>query len=295
MTGYRNVPTSTVHGDNGIDYAYRKCGVAGDRPLVLLQHFRGNLDNWDPALVDLLAGSREVIAFDNVGVGASTGSVPASVTQMAHDAIAFVSALDLKRIDLLGYSVGGFVAQEIALIRPDLIERMVLASTAPQGGDAMHGWVRDVIDDTGSPDITPQGFLNVFFSPTETSQAAGVEFFGRITARTVDPDTPTDWATRNAQYDAIVQWGIPNHSMLERLRGITQPVLVANGDGDRMIPPRYTHLLGGLLPDAQVKIYPDAAHGFLFQHHKEFADDVSQFLDRVSTSPASSDAAPIGV
>jgi pimeloyl-ACP methyl ester carboxylesterase len=247
--------------------------------LVLLQHFRGNLDNWDPALVDLLAATREVIAFDNVGVGASTGQVPPCVTQMAHDAIIFLSALDPAGIDLLGYSLGGFVAQEIALIRPDLVERMVLAATAPQGGARMHGWARDVIDATGSPETTPHGFLQVFFAPSDTSQAAGMEFFGRITARTADRDTPTDWSTRNAHYDAIVQWGIPNHSMLERLRGITQPVFVTNGDADPMILPRYTHLLGGLLPDAKVKIYPDAAHGFLFQHHDEFAADVAHFLD----------------
>ena len=280
MSGYQNVPTSTVRGQNGIDYAYRRCGVAGERPLVLLQHFRGNLDNWDPALVDLLAGNREVIAFDNVGVGASSGEVPPSVTQMAHDAITFLSALDLARIDLLGYSLGGFVAQEVALIRPDLVERIVLAATAPQGGAGMHGWARDVIDAIGSPETTPQGFLQVFFADSDTSQAAGREFFGRITARTADRDTPNDWSTRNAHYDAVVQWGIPNHSMLERLRGITHPVLVANGDADPMILPRYTHLLGGLLPDAEVKIYPDAAHGFLFQHHKEFAADVDQFLAR---------------
>jgi pimeloyl-ACP methyl ester carboxylesterase len=227
-----------------------------------------------------LAATREVIAFDNVGVGASSGQVPPSVTQMAHDAITFLSALDLARIDLLGYSLGGFVAQEIALIRPDLVERIVLAATAPQGGAGMHGWARDVIDAIGSPETTPQGFLQVFFADSDTSQAAGREFFGRITARTADRDTPNDWSTRNAHYDAVLRWGVPNHSMLERLRGITHPVLVANGDADPMILPRYTHLLGGLLPDAEVKIYPDAAHGFLFQHHKEFAADVDQFLAR---------------
>src|SRR5262245_56020015 len=133
MTSYHSVKTLKVLGANGIEYAYRRFGNPAERPLVLLQHFRGNLDNWDPALVDALAFGREVIAFDNVGVGASTGVVPPSVTQMAHDAMTFLSALGMTRVDLLGFSMGGFVAQEIALIRPDLVERIVLAATAPQG------------------------------------------------------------------------------------------------------------------------------------------------------------------
>lgn len=280
MTGYLSVPTSTTQGANGIEYHYRRFGNPAERPLVLLQHFRGNLDNWDPALLDVLAEGREVIAFDNTGVGASTGVVPPSVTQMGHDAIAFLSALDLTRVDLLGFSLGGFVAQELALIRPDVVERIVLAATAPQGAPGMHGWIADIIDAVGSAETSGDQLLHAFFTDTENSRAAGVEFLGRIFARTEDRDEPTDWATRTAHYDAVTQWGIPNHSMLERLRGITQPVLVANGDSDRMILPRYTHLLGGLLPEASVKIYPDAGHGFLFQHHAQFAADTARFLDQ---------------
>ena len=280
MTSYQDASASTVTGSNDVTYVYRRVGTsAGSRPLALLQHFRGNLDNWDPALIDALAAGREVIAFDNVGVGATTGQVPASVTEMAHGAIAFISALDLTRVDLLGYSLGGFVAQEIALIRPDLVERIVLAATAPQGAPGMHGWVSDIIDAVGSPETTGEQLLHAFFAASESSRAAGGGFLGRIFARTDDRDEPTDWPTRTAHYDAVVQWGIPNISLLERLTGISQPVFVANGDNDRMILPRYSHLLGGLLPDARVKIYPDAAHGFLFQHHAEFATDVTAFLD----------------
>lgn len=280
MTGYVRVATSTTQGANGIEYHYRRFGNPSRRPLVLLQHFRGNLDNWDPALLDALAEGREVIAFDNTGVGASTGTVPPSVTQMAHDALAFLSALGLTRVDLLGFSLGGFVAQELALIRPDVVERIVLAATAPQGAPGMHGWIADIIDAVGSAETTGEQLLHAFFTDTENSRSAGAEFLGRIFARTQDRDQPTDWATRVAHYDAVVQWGIPNHSMLERLRAITHPVLVANGDNDRMILPRYTHLLGGLLPDAAVNIYPDAGHGFLFQHHGEFAADTASFLDQ---------------
>lgn len=280
MASYQDSATSTATGANGVTYSYRRMGTSNSaQPLVLLQHFRGNLDNWDPALIDALAAEREVIAFDNVGVGATTGQVPASVTQMAYGAIAFISALDLTRVDLLGYSLGGFVAQEIALIRPDLVERIVLAATAPQGAPGMHGWVSDIIDAVGSPETTGDQLLHAFFTTSESSRIAGGEFLSRIFARTDDRDEPTDWPTRTAHYDAVVQWGIPNVSLLERLTGISQPVLVANGDSDRMILPRYSHLLGGLLPDATVKIYPDAAHGFLFQHHAAFATDVNSFLD----------------
>lgn len=278
MTSYLDVSTSTAVGDNGISYSYRQYGNAATRPLVLLQHFRGNLDNWDPALLDALARDRVVVAFDNTGVGASTGDVPRSVTQMAYDAISFIAALGLEHVDILGFSLGGFVAQEIALIRPDLVGRIVLAATAPQGASGMHGWADDIIDAVGSTQTTADQLLHAFFTESATSRAAGGEFLGRIFARSEGRDEGTDWATRNAHYDAVVQWGIPNHSMLERLTAITHPVFVANGDSDRMILPRYSHLLAGLLPTAAMKIYPDAGHGFLFQHHGEFADDVSAFL-----------------
>jgi pimeloyl-ACP methyl ester carboxylesterase len=144
----------------------------------------------------------------------------------------------------------------------------------------MHGWVRDIIDAVGSPNTTPPGLLHAFFTASETSQLAGKQFLGRFTERTTDRDEQTSWQTRNAHYDAVVQWGIPNVSLLERLQAITLPVFVANGDDDRMILPRYSHLLAGLIDGATIKIYPDAAHGFLFQHHAEFAADVNAFLDR---------------
>ena len=210
MVGYADTSTRRVAADNAIEYAYRELGV-GDVPLVLLQHFRGNLDNWDPALIDALAADRRVVTFDNLGVGATTGSTPNTVEAMAQGAIAFLEAMDFQRVDLLGFSIGSFVAQEIALIRPDLLRA-------------------------------------------------------------------TTWQTRQAQYDAVCAWGIPNHSLLQRVAAIDLPVFVCNGDSDPMIPPRYSYLLAGLLPDARVKIYPDSAHGFLFQHHSEFAADVNALL-----------------
>jgi pimeloyl-ACP methyl ester carboxylesterase len=274
---YADTTSRRVAADNAIEYAYRDLGES-EVPLVLLQHFRGNLDNWDPALVDALAAGRRVVTFDNVGVGATSGATPSTVEAMAHDAIAFVDAIGLERIDLLGFSIGSFVAQEIALIRPDLVRRLVLASAAPQGAPGMHGWAPEVIAAVGGREPNPQGYLDVFFANTETSRQAGQEAAGRIFGRTTNRDEPTSWQTRQAQYDAICAWGIPNHALLERVTGIQLPVFVANGDSDPMILPRYSYLLAGLLPDARLKIYPDSAHGFLFQHHSEFAADVHAFL-----------------
>jgi pimeloyl-ACP methyl ester carboxylesterase len=279
LVTYTDASTHRVTAGNAIEYAYRELGD-GDMPLVLLQHFRGNLDNWDPALVDALAAERRVVAFDNVGVGATTGATPNTVEAMAHDAIAFLEAMSFQRVDLLGFSLGSFVAQEIALIRPNLLRRVVLASSAPQGAAGMHGWAPEVIGAVGAPETSPEGYLSVFFAPTKTSLEAGQQAAGRIFGRrTTDRDKPTTWQTRQAQYDAVCAWGIPNHSLLERVSAIDLPVFVANGDSDPMILPRYSYLLAGLLPNARLTIYPDSAHGFLFQHHSQFAADVDAFLD----------------
>jgi pimeloyl-ACP methyl ester carboxylesterase len=280
--GYAEVPTQRVAAGNAIEYAYRDLG-AGEVPLVLLQHFRGNLDNWDPDLIDALAANRRVITFDNAGVAATTGTTPSTIEEMAHDAIAFIEALELERVDLLGFSIGSFVAQEIALIRPDLLRRIVLASAAPRGAADMHGWAPEVIGAVGGREPNPQGYVQVFFAPTDTSRRAGQQVVQRIFGkRQADRDAPTTWQTRQAQYDAVCAWGIPNHALLERVAAIELPVFVANGDSDAMILPRYSHLLAGLLPDARVTIYPDSAHGFLFQHHARFAADVDDFLGDAS-------------
>jgi pimeloyl-ACP methyl ester carboxylesterase len=276
-TDYTDAAIRRITADNGIEYAYRDLG-AGEVPLVLLQHFRGNLDNWDPALVNDLAAQRRVVTFDNVGVGGTTGTTPNTVAAMAHGAIAFIEAMDLTTVDLLGFSIGSFVAQEIALIRPDLLRRVVLGSSAPQGAPGMHGWAPDVIDAVGQPEPNPQGYIDVFFAPTPTSRASGQQVAGRIFGRTTNRDAPTTWQTRQAQYDAVCTWGIPNHSLLERVGAIDVPVLVANGDSDPMILPRYSYLLAGLLPNARLIIYADSAHGFIFQHHTQFAADVNSFL-----------------
>jgi pimeloyl-ACP methyl ester carboxylesterase len=276
---YIDAPTQTLRASNGVDYAYRATGAGDAIPLVALQHFRGNLENWDPALIDALARGRLVITFDNRGVAATTGTTPSTIAQMGLDAIDFIDALGVGQVDLLGFSIGSFVAQEIALVRASIVRRVVLASSAPQGARGMHGWAPGVIGAVGKPKTSPEEYLSVFFSQSETSRAAGQEVLGRIFgARTANRDVDTSWQTRQAQYDAVCAWGQPNHSILERVAAIDKPVFVANGDSDPMILPHYSYLLAGLIPGARLEIYPDSAHGFLFQHHAQFAADVDAFL-----------------
>jgi pimeloyl-ACP methyl ester carboxylesterase len=278
--GYSELANEHISAANGIDYAYRDTGGGseGAVPLVLLQHFRGNLDNWDPALIDALAATRRVIAFDNTGVGGSAGTTPDTIEQMARDAIAFLAAMGFGQVDLLGFSIGSFVAQQIALIRPALVRKLVLASSAPQGAAGMHGWAPEVIDAVGTSHTSPEAYLGVFFARSAASRQTGQQALRRIYARTENRDTATTWATREAQYDAVCTWGIPDHAKLQRLSCLQMPVFVANGESDPMILPHYSYLLAGLMPQARVKIYPDSAHGFLFQHHAEFAADVGAFL-----------------
>jgi pimeloyl-ACP methyl ester carboxylesterase len=278
-TSYSQLANQRIPAENGVEYAYREMGE-GWVPLVLLQHFRGNLDNWDPALIDALATSRHVVTFDNVGVGGTTGTTPSTVEEMARGATAFVSAMGYDRVDVLGFSIGSFVAQEIALARPEIVRKLVLASAAPRGAAGMHGWSPDVIGAVGQREGSPEGYLAVFFTGSEASRQAGQQALSRMYTRQADRDDETTWATRLAQYDAVCDWGIPDHAALQRVSAIGAPVFIANGDSDPMILPRFSHLLAGLIPQAELKLYEDAAHGFLFQHHAEFAADVEAFLGR---------------
>lgn len=265
----------------GDSLVYRRFGKQrADCPsLVCLQHFRGNLDSWDPALVDRIARDREVILLDNRGVGGSTGIVPENVTDMARDALAFIDALGLEQVDLLGFSIGGHIAQEIALLRPRLVRRIVLAATAPQGGPDLHRW-SDEVYGLATPDVpSPERFLKLFFSGSEDSQAKGVAYLQRATSRQSDRDASTDLACRDAQLAAITAWGIPDASKLNRLAGITQPTFVAVGDNDTMMHTKNSQLLAEHLPNAHLRIYPDANHGFLDQYPELFADHVTAFLD----------------
>jgi pimeloyl-ACP methyl ester carboxylesterase len=267
---------------DGDELVYRRFGnrQTAAPPLICLQHFRGNLDSWDPALVDRLAQDRDVILLDNRGVGGSTGVVPDNVTDMARDALAFIDALGLDEVDILGFSLGGYVAQQLTLLRPRLVRRLVLAGTAPQGGPDLHRWSDTVYALATADQPTAEDLLSLFFSPSEESRAKGAEYLQRAYQRQDDRDAPTDLATRDAQLTAITAWGIPDATRLNRLAGITQPTLVANGDDDQMMHTKNSRLLAEQLRNAELRIYPDANHGFLDQYPERFADDIAEFLNR---------------
>ncbi|MFL5997550.1 MAG: alpha/beta fold hydrolase [Streptomyces sp.] len=275
---YVDEPNQAIEAANGVRYAYRRCGPSDAPSLVLLSHFRGTLDSWDTALVDALAVEHDVIAFDSVGVGLSTGRACRSVRDLAADTLVFLEALEVRRPDLLGYSMGGFVAQELALLRPHSVRRLVLAATAPRGGPGIHGYPDSVLAHVGVDRRGIQDYLYTFFNHTETSQRSGLEFVGRYIEREHDRDAPVSAAAWAAQYEAVVEWGVPDHGALERLAAVGHPVFVAGGANDLVVPPRALHLLSAALPDAKVKVYPDSGHGFLFQHHRQFTEDVLAFL-----------------
>lgn len=274
-------PNLHVEAADGVTYRYRRFGAADESgvPLLCLVHFRATLDNWDPDLVDNIATEREVILVDLAGVGGSTGVTPNTVDEMAHNVLAFLDALGVRRFDLLGFSLGGFIAQEVALLRPWQLRRLVLAGTAPRGGRDIHQYTAGPIRDTAlADDATAEGLLVLFFEKSASSQALGVEFLKRLALRTAERDTPATLAVRDAQLTAISGWGVRDDTRLQRLASIEQPVLVANGDNDEMVPTKNTYLLAEHLPNARLSVYPDAGHGFLFQYPVEFAAEVNAFL-----------------
>jgi pimeloyl-ACP methyl ester carboxylesterase len=272
-------PTRTVEADNGTTFAYRRFGKQSDVPLVLLQCFRGNIDLWDPIMVDTIATEREVITVDASGVGRSTGSTPHNVPDYARDIISFIDALGLHNIDLLGFSMGGFVAQELTLMRPYLVRQLVLAGTGPEGGRGFHKWADELQSHAFKEEQDAEDLLYLFFTPSEASRAKGMDYLGRIFSRESDQDAVTSLETRDAQIDAIADWGIPDPSKFSRLAGLRQPTLVVNGDHDIMVPTPNTFLLAGHLPNAELVLYPDAAHGALFQYPEDFGNRVNDFLE----------------
>jgi len=274
---YQDAPTTTVDVD-GIPIVYRQVGPEGGVPLVLLHHLTAVLDDWDPAVIDGLAAERRVIAFDNRGVGGSGGTTPDSVEAMAGDAVAFLRAVGLGTVDLLGFSLGGMVAQVIAEQRPGLVRRLILAGTAPAGGQgaASAGLVlQNAVQRAAAEGKHPKHFL--FFSPTPTSQAAADAFLGRLDQRTLqDRDTPVSNETIGAQITALAKW--EQGTSPTGLATVTQPVLVVNGDEDIMLPTINSFELAQSLPNAQLSIYPDSGHGGIFQHHALFVQQSLEFL-----------------
>jgi len=274
---HETAPTRFIDA-NGIRYAYRSFGKESGVPLVFLQHFRGTMDNWDPAVVNGLAKDRPVVLFDNAGIARSGGETPDNIAEMARDALAVIQALGLRQIDLLGFSIGGFVAQQVTLDRPDLVRRVILAGTGPQGGEGMDTFSPEVQAVATQEKAKPEDLLFLFFAPTETSQAAGRAFLGRLGARKEDREPPSNDQVRRAQLVAIQAWGTPQGERYARLREIKQPVLVVNGNNDIMVPTVNSFILSQHLPNAQLILYPDSGHGSLFQYPALFVEHASLFL-----------------
>lgn len=269
-------PTAFVEAD-GIRFAYRRFGAADGVPLMLLQHFTGTMDAWDPSLVDGFARARPVVLFDNAGVSGSSGATPDSVHAMADHAVAFITALGLTRVDLLGFSMGGFVAQVVAAQHPDLVRRIILAGTGPEGGEGIRDIGRVLAQARQASPAEPRLFL--FFEQTESSQEAGRAFLERQARRTIDRDPDSTEQTIAAQLKAIVDWGtLPSTEGAARLRTIIQPVLVVNGKNDLMVPTINSYALFQQLPNAKLILYPDSGHGALFQYSDEFVKEGLQFL-----------------
>lgn len=273
-------PTKFVTvGENS--YAYRQFGVGQGLPLVFFQHFTGTLDNWDPAVTDRLARDRSVVLFENAGIGRSNGKVPETVATMADHAMKFLDAIQLTRVDVLGFSLGGMVAQVIALKRPTLLRRIILAGTGPEGGVGVAmdrpELLRIFVDQKMPPS---EKLLKLFFETTESSQSAGRRFVERLARRTKDIDTPTTAEAAGAQLAAMAAWAKSGGEDHADLKKITQPALVTNGNNDIMIPTVNSFTLSAHLPNAQLIIYPDSGHGALFQHAGAFTSHVSEFLDR---------------
>jgi pimeloyl-ACP methyl ester carboxylesterase len=238
------------------------------------------LDDWDPAVLDGVAATRQVIIFDNRGVGRSGGMTPDSVDAMARDAAAFLDAKGLKQVDLLGFSLGGFVAQRLAVTRPALVRRLILAGTGPAGGEGISNVdaiLTGAMQKATAEGRHPKSFL--FFSPTSSSQRAGQEFLTRLAARKQDLDTPASNETIQAQVKAIALWGSPSNAKEIDLGAIQQPALVVNGNHDIKVPTSNSIALFEKLPNAQLCLYPDSGHGALFQHSPSFVDQVARFLD----------------
>lgn len=275
-TSHNDAPTRTVD-VGGTAFAYREIGTGSGVPVVLLHHFTAVLDDWDPAVVDGLAAERRVILVDLRGVGATGGSTPDSVDAMAADAVAFIHALGLETVDLLGFSLGGMVAQAVVQQEPDLVRRLILAGTSP-AGDAGPANVlpvlQDAIEKATAAGKHPKHFL--FFSPTETSQAAADAFLARLEERTIDRAPAATDETIGAQVTALAKW--ERSSTPAGLANVSQPVLVVNGDNDVMIPTISSFTLAHALPNARLSIYPDSGHGALFQHHELFVRQALEFL-----------------
>ncbi len=275
ITSYAAAPTRTIS-VGGVDFAYRELGPATGVPVVFLHHLAAVLDNWDPRIVDGIAAKHRVITFDNRGVGASSGATPTTIEQMASDAVTFIRALGFDQVDLFGFSMGGMIAQVIAHEQPQLVRKMIIAGTGPAGGEGIDKVTRITYLDSARGLLTrrdPKEFL--FFTRTPNGRRAANEFLARLEERTNDRDKAISVRSFRAQLKAIHRWGQQKPADLS---SIHQPVLVMNGESDKMVPTKNTVDLDRRLPNSQLVVYPDAGHGGVFQFHEDFVKRALEFL-----------------
>ena len=281
MTTYthQTAPTKYVEAE-GIRYAHRRFGRIGAVPLVLNMHFTGTMDHWDPAVTDGLARDREVILFNNAGVSSTSGDVPTSVEEMAADAAAFINALGLVKVDVLGFSLGGLVAQALTVAEPKLVRRLVLVGTGPRSGEGMGSLTPEAQQILGASYSNPDDvWLGMFFTRSARSQAAGHEYLKRFRLRIDNRDPDVTDQVAPAQIEALAKWGTPRPNPYDYLHTIDQPTLVVNGGSDVIIYTVNSYILQQHIPNAQLILYPDANHGSQYQYPGLFVRHVSMFLE----------------
>lgn len=278
-TPFGSAPSRLVSGPSG-EFAFRRAGVSGEAPLVLCQRFRGTIDDWDPALLDVLASERDVVVFDSLGVGSSSGTVPSTVAGMTGAALEFVSLLDVAEVDLLGWSMGGFVALDAALTRPEVVRRLVVAASKPGliPGTPTPG--PEVGRVAGKPVNDAEDLLFLFFPGTAEGRAAGLASLERLQSRSAEP-TVVSAAGAQAQSAALTGWSTGVETAWDRLEELTLPMLVAAGAQDRLMDADNSYAMVRKLSNANLLVYGDAGHAFLFQHAQHFGRHVLDFLRQV--------------
>jgi len=274
---YLNVKTQFISVGR-TKFAYRKLGINTGIPVICLNHLGAVLDYFDPEIIDGLATRHQMITFDNKGVGASEGETPNTVAAMAKDAIAFIRALGYEKVDLFGFSLGGFISQEILLQEPQLVRKVILAGTGPAGGVGIDQVTSIAYHDVIKARLTfrdPRFYL--FFTKTHNGKQAARQFIRRSLKERKKEyrDKKPRLKTFNAQLKAIHAWGL---QAPQDLSIIKQPVLVVNGESDKMVPSINSFYLAQRLLNSQIVIYKDAGHGGHFQYHEEFVKKALEFL-----------------